>query len=106
MLQLLFDRYQLMAAADADAEKPCQRVHHLHSVCIFAALAHPCDGIQRIVEEMWVDLCLQRLELGLAQDDLLLAHGVHQPLDTPDHVAEGIRKVLHLPRAAHRANAK
>ena len=79
---------------------------HLHSVSIFAALAHPCDGIQRIVEEMRVDLCLQRLQLGLAQDDLLLAHGGHQPLDTSDHVAEGIRKILHLPRAAHRAKDK
>jgi hypothetical protein len=41
---------------------------HLHSVCIFAALAHPCDGIQRIVEKMRVDLCLQRLQLGLTQE--------------------------------------
>ena len=106
VLQLLFDRDQLMPAADADAEQPRQCMDHLDGIGVFAALTHPGDGIQRIVEKMRVDLRLQRLELCLAQDDFLLAHGGHQSLDTPDHVAEGIRKVLHLPRAAHRAKDK
>ena len=101
VLQLLFDRDQLMPAADADAEQPRQCMDHLDGIGVFAALTHPGDGIQRIVEKMRVDLRLQRLELGLAQDDFLLADGGHKLLDAAYHVAEGVREVLHLPRAAH-----
>ena len=47
-----------MPTADADAEEPRQRVDHLDGVGIFAAFAHPGDGIERVVEKMRVDLCL------------------------------------------------
>ena len=50
---------------------------------------------------MRVDLRLQRLEFCLAQDNFLLADGGHKLLDAAYHVAEGVREVLHLPRAAH-----
>ena len=55
---------------------------------------------------MWVNLRLQGLELGLAQINLLLAHGGHQLLDAPHHMAERVRQVLHLPRAAHGVERK
>ena len=74
---------------------------HLDGIGVFAALTHPSDGIQRIVEKMRVDLRLQRLEFCLAQDNFLLADGGHKLLDAAYHVAEGVREVLHLPRAAH-----
>ena len=106
MLELFFDGDQLMAAADADAEQPGQRMHHLDGVGVFAALAHPGDGIQRIVQKVRVDLRLQRFELGLAQVDFLLAHGGHQRLDAPDHVPERIGEFLHFPRAGHRLERK
>ena len=91
-----------MPLADADAEQARQRVHHAHGVGVLALFAHPGDGIQRIVQEMGVDLGLQRLEFGLAQVNLLLAHRDHQLLDAQHHMAEGVRKLPHLPRAAHR----
>ena len=106
VLQFFFNRDQFVPTADADAEEPRQRVDHLDGVGIFATFAHPGDGIERIVEEMRVDLSLQRLEFGLAQHNFLLAHGGHQPLDTAHHMPEGIREVLHLPRAAHRLERK
>ena len=101
VLDLLGDGDELVAAADADAEQPRQCMDHLDSIGVFAALTHPGDGIQRIVEKMRVDLRLQRLELCLAQDNFLLADGGHKLLDAAYHVAEGVREVLHLPRAAH-----
>ena len=92
---------QLVALADADAEQPGQRVDHLHRIGVFAPLAHPRDGIQRVVEKMRVDLGLQRLQLGLAQVDLLLPHGGHQLLDAHHHVPEGGGQLPHLPGAVH-----
>ena len=51
---------------------------------------------------MRVDLRLKRLQLGLAQIDLLAAHRDHELLDLSDHVAEGGREVLHLAHARDR----
>ena len=49
VLQLLLDRDQLMAAADADAEQLCQSIDHLHGILTPFFLAEPPDGIQRII---------------------------------------------------------
>ena len=90
MLQLAADGDKLVAAADADAEQPRQRIDHLDGLGISPLLAHPCDGVKRIIEEVRVDLRLQGAQLRLAQVDLLGTHLLHEALDLHDHLPERI----------------
>ena len=86
MFDLLGDWNQLMPLTDADAEQPRQRVDHLYCVGVAPLLAHPRNRVQRVVQEVRIDLCLQRFQLGFAQIDLFLAHRGHQLLDAPHHM--------------------
>ena len=106
VLDLLGDGDELVAAADADAEQPCQGVHHIHRVGVPPPLAHPGDGVQGIIQKMGVDLGLEGLQLSLAQVDLLLAHGGHELLNPQHHVPEGLGELPDLPGAPHRAVGK
>ena len=58
VLHLAADGDQFVALTDADAEQPRQRVDHHHGFRVLPLLAHPRNGIQRIVEEVGVDLRL------------------------------------------------
>ena len=88
MLQLFLDRDHLMSLADADPEKIGKRRHHLLRLFILSVLAQPRDSVQRIIEEMRIDLCLKRFQLCLSQTDLLLPHLLHQALDPEHHMPE------------------
>ena len=53
-------------------------------------LAHPRNGVERIIEKVRVDLRLQGAQLRLAQVDLLGTHLLHEALDLHDHLPERI----------------
>ena len=86
VLHLVADGDELMALADADAEQLRQRVYHHDRFLVLPPLAHPRNGVERVVEEMRVDLRLQGSELRFAEVHLFGAHGRHQLLDFPHHV--------------------
>ena len=85
-----------MSAADADAEQPRQGMHHLDGVSVFAALAHPGDGIQRIVEKMRVDLRLQCPYLCHFNFLTKLIMLLHQPLDFLHHTVKIVINFLNF----------
>ena len=84
-----------MALADADAEQLRQRVYHHDRFLVLPPLAHPRNGVERIVKKMRVDLRLQCSELRFAEVHLFGAHGRHQLLDFPHHVRKRGRQILH-----------
>lgn len=102
MLQLFLNRDQLMSAADADAEQPCQGIDHLHGIFIASGFAHPGDRIQCIIEEMWIDLCLKCLQFCFSKADLFLADFFHQLLDPYCHMFKRIRQSGNLFGSRHR----
>ena len=102
MLQLFLNRDQLMSAADADAEQPCQGIDHLHGIFIASGFAHPGDRIQCIIEEMWIDLCLKCLQFCFSKADLFLADFFHQLLDPYCHMFKRIRQGGNLFGSRHR----
>ena len=106
MLDLLGDGDKLVPPADTDAEQPGQRMNHFDRIRVASLLTHPRNGIQGIIEEMGVDLSLERLQLRFAQIDFFLTHSRHQPLDAQDHVSKGIRQLPHLLRPSYRVVGK
>ena len=99
VLHLAADGDELMTLADADAEQLRQRVYHHDRFLVLPPLAHPRNGVERVVEEMRVDLRLQGSELRFAEVHLFGAHGRHQLLDLPHHVRKRGRQILHLAHA-------
>ena len=90
ILDLPLYRDDLILIADALAEKLCQRRSHLHHFFIFSTLCHPDDGIQRIIKEMRIDLCLKRLKLTFSLLFLFTDIFRHQILDLLCHDIEGM----------------
>ena len=95
-----------MAFADADAEQLRQSVYHIDGIGVAALFAHPGDRVQGVIEEMRVDLRLQRFQLSFAKVYLFFPDGVHQLLDPHDHVPKGTGKLLHFPGPSHRMVGK
>ena len=56
---LLLQRDHFVFVADALPQQLCQRGCHQHHIPDIAALRHPDNGIQRIIQKMGVDLRLQ-----------------------------------------------
>lgn len=73
-----------------------ERGDHLNGLLLPPGLGHPDDGIQRIVEEVRVDLRLQHLEFAAALLALLLDDVVHQMVHGGHHRAHRMAQALHL----------
>ena len=97
MLQFAADGNQLVAAADTDTEQAGKRIDHLDSLGILSLLAHPGDGVQRVIQKMRIDLCLQSTELRFPQIDFFLADRFHQLLNLEHEVTERTGKVTDFP---------
>ena len=59
MFHFFFDRNQLMPFTDTDTEQPCKCRNHLFCIFIFPVFTHPCNRIQCIIQEMWINLGFQ-----------------------------------------------
>ena len=76
--QLIVQLHQGLVIAECGAEQCPQRFRHHGYFRIFGRLCPPVNGFQRVIEEMRVDLGLQRLDLGLLAQQFIFVIGVHQ----------------------------
>ena len=100
MLQLILHADDRPPFGKADAEKFGKLRDHIGGIVVPLRFYHPGNGIQRIVEEMGIDLALQGIQLAspsliLFPDDLL-----HQALYPLIGSLDGISQVPDLLRAA------
>ena len=96
MLQFISHGDDALPLAQADPEKPGQGGHHLDRLRLFFIFHHPDDDIQGIVEEMGIDLGLERVKFSFPLRLMLLHDILHQYLDLAGHVRDGPAQVLDL----------
>src|SRR5512137_218295 len=65
MIDFVLNRGDVAALADTQSKKPGQRRSHYNRVFALPAFYHPNDRVERVVEEMRIDLGLQSLQLVL-----------------------------------------
>ena len=90
---LFFDRDDVLPVAQANAEHICQGVHQTHDILRIVVAGHPADGIQRIVEEMRLDLLLEGLHLCGPLVLLLHIDHLDQLVDARNHVVKALPKL-------------
>ena len=76
--------------------KSGEGAHNLHDVVGLVFLRHPLDRIQRVVEEVRLDLLLKGLQFRLSLALLLLVDHVDELLDLLDHRVEALTQVADL----------
>ena len=101
MLQLLRKRNDVLSTAQADTEEARELRHHEDRFLVVLALDHPDDGIQGVVEEVRIDLRLERIHLRLSLLLLLDDDVLHQLIDPGHRTAKGPAEMLYLLGAAH-----
>ena len=101
-LELLLQRFEL-APRDASAEDlreiraECDDFRHL------MGLRHPLDGVECVIEEVRIQLCLHHPHLGFVEMLLLLHPLFHVPADPNRRLIEAIGELpeLVIPRKLH-----
>ena len=101
VLQLVLDGDDAAALAEGYAEKSCQRRQHGHRLLRPSVFRHPYHAVQRIVEEMGIDLRLQHVQLAAPLFLLLPENVLHQMTHGGHHGLHGAAEMLHLVRAVH-----
>ena len=100
MLQLIVHADNRVAARQAEAEKPCKLRDHIRRLIVLLTLDHPGDRVKRIIEKMWIDLALQRIQLAFSALVLLPDDRLHQVLDPLIRFLYGISKMTDFLGAA------
>ena len=90
------ERVGVRPVADRRTQECGQRARHLHDLLAAPGVAHPDDGIERIIEEMRLDLRLQRLPFALALLLLAAQPFVHQFGSFGDHVVKAVGQLAKL----------
>ncbi len=88
MFHFIGDGYPVLALAQRDTKETRERLHERNDLILLARFGLPDDGVERVVEEVGVDLCLEHLELGFFQLRLLIDFGVEQVANLPHHEIE------------------
>ena len=101
MLFLLPQGNKLPSPAEHQSEKVGQRHHHVHGLVGLVVLDEPDNGVQRIVQEMGIDLLLQQAQIQLAQLLLVLLCPLDQKLQVSRHVVEPPGQNLNLVPGSH-----
>ena len=87
IFNLLSDCYKLILIADTLSEQSRQRSRHYHHFLILLSFSHPDNRIQRIVQEVWIDLRLQGFQFYFSLLLLLLYILLHQfPYPVRHHI--------------------
>ena len=94
-------RDKIIAAREHRPEEITQIGGHLHHLTVVAALRHPDNGIQRIVEKMRVNLFLVELQLRLPEVLLLLPRLLHQSRNLVAHPVQRPAEHIDFFQTAH-----
>ena len=100
VLQFIPHRDHRTPFGQTDTKQFRQLRDHVGSLVVSLSLDHPDDGIQRIVEEMRIDLALQRIQLAFSPLILLHNNLFHQSVDPLIRLLDGITQMTDLQRAA------
>ncbi len=88
MLLLLPDGDKFLSFAEYQPEKAGESDHHVHCLIRLISLDQPDYGIQRIVQEMGIDLFLQKPQVHPAHLLFVLPDLMDQHLDILRHIVE------------------
>ena len=97
----LRDGHHLVAFIYAVPENDPQVAQHFANLIFLLFNRHPVDGIQRIVQKMWIDLSLQRPYLRVFLLLCDLSYFCDQILDFSCHGIEIVRDLSHLILSIH-----
>ena len=92
VLFLLPHRDNLPSAAEHQLEESRERHDHILGIVVLSALDQPDNRIERIVEEMRVDLLLEEPKLLPPQPPLVLLDLADHDVQMPGHVVDRIRE--------------
>ena len=84
--KLVADSDKLVSVADAYSEQLREGADHLNRFFAVILLAHPLNGVERVIKEVGIYLRLKSLELGLSENYLLIMHLFHERLYHMHHV--------------------
>ncbi len=101
MLKLLGKGDDVPTLADGDSEELCQGGDHLDHSLGIVLLCHPDYRIEGVVQEVWVDFCLQCIKFELAFHLLAGDNIIHQLPDAFDHHCKGLGQGSNLLVASH-----
>ena len=96
MLKLVPDRDHCPPFGKADAEQLCKLGYHKCRLVVSLPFYHPCDRLQRIIEEMRIDLALQRVQLALSSLCLLHDDLLHKTVDLLIGPLDGVSEMADL----------
>ena len=96
MFYLVPNRDDVLSAAQTDSEKPCQSRHRFNSLLPFPVFNQPDNDIQRIIQEMRVNLILQSHQLAPAFGLMLLHNIRHKPFQVFLHLADCLSQMPDL----------
>ena len=77
MLQFVGQRDHAVTLAERNAEQARQRGHHPDGFILPSGFGHPDDGVQRIIQEMRVDLRLKHFQFAAPLLSFLLYDILH-----------------------------
>ena len=96
VLDLVAEPHRVFPAAKAQLVEARQSVDHRPYLLRLVFQRHPVDQVEGVVEEMGIDLCLQRLELELLHLFSQAVLLVDELLDLGDHDVEALGKLADL----------
>ncbi|CIW14435.1 Uncharacterised protein [Streptococcus pneumoniae] len=85
MIDFVRETNQVLALIERQAEIGCQGLGHLHHSLTIMKFSHPDDGVQSVIEEMWINLARKGLKLVLTGRFFLATNSYHQLINLIQH---------------------
>ena len=101
VLDLVRYPYDSSALWQTYPQQLCKLRYHKYCICISVRLHHPCYGLQCIIQEMRIDLTLERIHLTLSPLILLSDYLLHQNLYLLIGFLDRISQMSYLGRSSN-----